>query len=401
MNEDYKELLDGVDLFSEAYYGKIPEFIVLEKLFDKVIEKVNAEGLRKANPNKYKEMRQIEDIFKSVFGFKKATIYWEPFITPNAYTYSFNVLLIYSDKKKYIEKTDKGFYDNSKSTTLAVFGYMGLFELGLSSRELTAIILHEIGHNFDMSPYHKIDCILNNIFSLGAYGRDLKKKKNKIDELRDDVIEDISTDGDKIYNNQKRRDKLSKNYEEAEKNSRKLSTILEIFTFPINSFNNFAAFLMMPLTNIFLISGKKGELFADSFATAYGYGTELISGLDKLDNSGTKYYNPKSRIMRFLTDLQTMQFEVLIALTDVHGTTHERCQECIEKLRWDLSHNDFPPELKQELINEINKMTSQYKQLSTFDEHERLKLTKISRKLISTIFNGKPNLIKFLKRHKV
>ena len=74
MNEDYKELLDGVDLFSEAYYGKIPEFIVLEKLFDKVIEKVNAEGLRKANPNKYKEMRQIEDIFKSVFGFKKANL---------------------------------------------------------------------------------------------------------------------------------------------------------------------------------------------------------------------------------------------------------------------------------------------------------------------------------------
>lgn len=401
MNDEFNELLKDVDLFSEAYYGKLPEFVVLEKLFDKVIEKVNSEGVTKANPNKYDEMRQIEGIFKQVFGFKKATIYWEPFISPNAYTYSMNIYLIYSDKKNHIEKTSRGFYDNSKSTTLAVFTSVGLFNVGLSSRELIAVILHEIGHNFDFSAYHKIDNIIYTILSFGGTIKDIKKNKNKIDELRDDTLDDISADDDKIYNNQKRRDKAAKEYEKMMKDSIKVSAILRLITFPIHSIENLASFMMMPVYNLLNMAGKKSELFADSFATAYGYGNELITSLDKLDKSSSKYYEPKSKIMKFLTDLQNMQLEILLALTDPHGSTHERCQECIEKLRWDLKHNDFPPELKQELINEINKMTNQYKQLSKFDKHERYKLTKISRKLMAIIFNGKPNLIKFFKRHKV
>lgn len=398
-NED--DLLEGIDLFDEAYYGKLPEFAALEKLFDRVLSKVKEEGLDKANPNKYPEMRTIEKTFEKLFGFKRASVYWEPFIYPNAYTYSMNCFLIFSDKKNHIEKTSTGFYDNSNSTTLAVFGSLGLLDGSLTNREIISFILHEIGHNFDTSIYQNIEWVISTVLSLGTMASETKKYKNKIDELRDNAIDEISKEDDKIYHNQKRRKRLMKEYEEAMKKAGKRNAILNALSIPWHVVKDIGAFILSPITLFALSGSKKGEQFADSFATAYGYGPDLISALNKLDHDGEKYYNPKSKVMRFLTDLATLQFEIDIAFTDCHGTSQERCQECIEKLKWDLKHNDFPPQLKQDLVNEINHLTNQYKKFSSFDEKERYKMTKIARKLNAILFRGRPNILKFFKRNKV
>ena len=141
----------------EAYYGKLPEFDELESLFDSVIKKANKEGLNRCNPNKYPEQKKICKIFSKLFGFKETLFYWEPFYAANAYTYSLNVFMVYTDKKKLIQKRqDKGFYDSSHSIILSVYITTGLLHKNMSARELIAVILHEIGHNFDYLQYKSI-----------------------------------------------------------------------------------------------------------------------------------------------------------------------------------------------------------------------------------------------------
>ena len=76
-------------LMLEAYYGKLPEFNEMEKLFDSIIARVKKEK-EKSNPNKYPEMKKISKLFCKIFGFKKAIIHWKTFNEENAYTISLN-----------------------------------------------------------------------------------------------------------------------------------------------------------------------------------------------------------------------------------------------------------------------------------------------------------------------
>ena len=61
-------------LMQEAYYGKLPEFNEMEKLFDSIIARVKKEK-EKSNPNKYPEMKKISKLFCKIFGFKKEAFF--------------------------------------------------------------------------------------------------------------------------------------------------------------------------------------------------------------------------------------------------------------------------------------------------------------------------------------
>ena len=52
-------------LVQEAYYGKLPEFNQLEELLDSVIKKIKKQ--KNSNPNKFPEMRKIQNIFSKLF----------------------------------------------------------------------------------------------------------------------------------------------------------------------------------------------------------------------------------------------------------------------------------------------------------------------------------------------
>ena len=173
-----QEIIEGY-LMQEAYYGKLPEFEQMEKLFDVVIAKAKKEG-QKCNPNKYPEMKKIEKLFCKLFGFKKSIIYWEPYNMANAYTYSINTFLIFANKKeKMIEKQKNGFYDTTHSIVLTVYLSVGLILTeNMTPRELIGVILHEIGHNFDLSGYHLINYYLNCILTLGIYASETHDYKN-------------------------------------------------------------------------------------------------------------------------------------------------------------------------------------------------------------------------------
>lgn len=387
-------------LVQEAYYGQLPEFETMEKLFNTIIEKAKKEGT-KCNPNKYPEMKTVLKLFCKVFGFKKSLIYWEPFDSmDNAYTYSLNAFIVFSDKKKFIEKRSNGFYDSSNSIILTLFISTGLIFSDLTAREIIAIILHEIGHNFDYSNYHKFNAIMACVLSFGMDAFTIHENKNKTNDIKERVTRDKTKEDDKIYGDQKRRDRMNRAYKKHVGDYFKNRAIKDFIFMPINTVCNLVNFVFSPFFNVLQLAGKKSEIFSDSFATAYGYGSELVSSLEKI-SAPQKYYDPKSPVMRFFMDLSNLQSEITTSLLDVHGTNQERCYECLKKLKHDLKTNDFNPELKEELEKEIESMNAMYKEFFKFKPNERLVITKIARRICSIVFRNAPNIQKLFPTHKV
>lgn len=390
------------EIIQESYYGKLPEFDELENLFDRINAKAKKVGYTKSNPNKMPEHKKIEKIFTKLFGFKKTLIYWEPYSAANAYTLSLNTYMVFTDKKKSIVKRDgKGFYDSSHSIVLTVYISVGLLTTGLTSRELIAVILHEIGHNFDYSVWHKLEGIIYSIMSLGLTALDIYQNKDRTNDIKEDFYLTTKQKDDKVYKNQKTRDRIDRQIEDAERTSYKIGRVLDgILFIPLAPVYLICAPLSM-IMQMENIAGKKGELFADSFATAYGYGPELITALNRFENIKPEN-KPKGKISKFFFDLGKIHEEILQAFSgEVHGSNMERCQECIEKLKYDLRKNDFPPEMKEVLVEEINSLTRLYKQFYKFDKNEQEKVTKCCRRILAVLFHGKPNITKFFKRHKV
>lgn len=391
-------------LMQETYYGKLPEFEEIEKLFDSVIAKIKKEK-NKSNPNKYPEIKKIQKIFCKIFGFKKTIIYWEPFNVADGYTLSMNTFLIFANKKEnMIIKKKNGFYDNSHSIVLTVYLSVGnVLTANLTSRELIAVILHEIGHNFDLSGYHLISYYLNCITSLGLYAIKTKKYKNidELNKIKENYYKDKDLSNKKFYNNDEKRKKyndvMKKRIGEVLKNSSRFSLLNELtrilFT-PI-------LLITAPFTQISILASKKGELFADSFSVAYGYGTELVKALEKMGNFKT-YYNPKSNIQKTLYDLSVYQNESYNAALECHGSNQERCYEALKKLKKDLKKGDFSPELKEELENEIKSIQDQLKIIVRIPEEEHRGITRLWRKINAVVFRNSPNLIsKLFKTNKV
>lgn len=166
----------GDIVLNEIYFGVIPQLLVIEDLFDKL-----KNSYKKMNINNLKEYRKLinDPILKKIglqlcdaFGFKNVYITIDKRECMNAYTIGIPV-----DKKgnTYDEKevpfeydklvgtvkmTNGGFKFDSRKfgfNMLACLTYGILFKSPITTKELIAVLLHEIGHTFSKVIYnHKL-----------------------------------------------------------------------------------------------------------------------------------------------------------------------------------------------------------------------------------------------------
>ena len=391
------------ELFMEAYYGKLPEFEEIEMLFDSIIKRARADGYD-SNPNKYAETKKIEKIFAKVFGLKKMVLYWIPSNVKNAYTVTIQSILLFGESKDYIEKrTDRGFYDTSGRSVFTVYAYTGLLQkdINLSAHELTAILLHEFGHNFDYSKYHMIsflvDCLVN-----PGYANSIENNKSIEDhnKIKDEYLKNTKKYWNKIYASKPERKRKDREYKRAMEKALRTGLFQKTIRFIASTLTlPFILIISLPV-QLLSLDGKKGELFADSFATSYGYGSDLITGLEKLgDVSKIKVEHSKG--LDIMRDLNNCMDEIFIGLLEIHGTTQERCKETIKKLEADIRSSDFPPELEEELHDELNKVKARYMELLAVSENGDDKILKAWRKICNVIFGGAPNIAKLFKPNRV
>ena len=393
--EIQKPAMEEEEPFNEEYIGKLPEFIKVSELFDKMIEKAKVNP-NKINPNEWKENEQICTILAKVFGVKRVWFYWIPENSRNAFTLTASAFLILGNAKDFIKHTPgRGFYDTSHTSVITLYGYCGILlqDSHLTGSELTAIFLHELGHNFDFSPYCHMKFLASEVvddidFSIEEHNR---IKMGAYDAINDEYERHYTSTTGKVrekeineYNkkiDEYMNSKLSKNL---------ISSIKKIIKIPIKTITS----IPKQIKNL---ESKKGEQFADSFATAYGYGPELISGLIKLGEFDNVQVRDTRKSTLFFRDLNNCLTEIILGIEEIHGTDQERCKECIKKLRKDLANSEYPKGMKQDLENEINQLEEIYIKLLTSTPNDRQKITKRWRRICDKLFGGAFNIAKWFK----
>ncbi len=375
---------DSSDVMQESYFGKRPEFEKAESIIES-IRKIIRSGKSTGTISLTQENKSLENIFKKVFGFKEVHILWIDSIVPNAYTIVSSFVYKGSNESKFIVKDlNKGYYDSNHSDILFVALYTGLLgEADLSSEEFMGVILHEIGHNFDYSPYNVIRGITQRFIT-----PDLKKQYYKQMEK-----------GADFKAHHKFTDDIYKEYldlhEKIVIKNKVIRTIAShvfktgvLVTLPVLFIVGSIAWCFWNMRKtIKSLNDKKMENFADSFAVAYGYGSGCMAGLEKL-MAYPKNLKNSSMFTKVLVDIYNCESEFCDLLTEVHGSNQERISLAILKLERDLKQGDFPPSMKADLEKELQRLKDLQKQILTYNKDEWNYVTVTYRRIMQFLFKG-------------
>lgn len=386
-------------IVNEAYYGSSGKPIQkTRKAFQEFYD------LAKSNVHKSplgtSQLKGLQDAIAEQFGFKKVTILPAPSTHP--FIFALPAYVSYKDKGKIIEETQYGvrFSDNSKYS-MSIYLPNSAFN-DVTSDELFAVLLHEIGHSFvsilNINYHFKIIelcysivneiksyvgtrandtiasisdmltdsktmlAILNATYSLSSYIlnnkvlrfiRAVGYAKSAIDAAKyvasiPDIIGNIfKTSPEKnggrlqlLYNN------INPQKVAAISNNKKLQELYKNIKPVLNLFKNISYKGTMSINSS--ISTKTGsEYFSDSFAVMYGYGPQLASGLSSLTKYRTE--NSMTGLLNSLGDLQLMLVKV------DHPDSYQRIMSMIAHLKQELQLNKLlDNESKIEITNQIS-----------------------------------------------
>lgn len=404
---------------NEEYIGKLPEMKMIEKLFGDMLIRAKATP-NIMNPNTFPENAKICSLFKKFFGFAKFSLYWVSSDARNAFTITDTLLLGDSYDEVVVaaqRKKGKGFYDETHNLNIIVFGYCGILrpEFRMTGGELLAIFLHEIGHNFDYPPQR---C---GFIARRVYMRNAKKELSKIgltdddlasmpketaDDLKttmsyssykDYLADTVATDSDFTYrwqpvrNDERKRDNSMMTYIYNSK-------FFQLITGSLYAFANilYGVTGIQLAMSLMLSDSRKGEQFADSMSATYGYGPDLISGLEKLADY-SKFIVNNHAPAKILRDYYMVNFEIANLYADEHGSNQSRAKDCILKLERDLRSGDYPPDMKDALTDEIMRCKKEYNDIVNCSPDMKVSLLRGWRKFADKICKGRPDLIRFLK----
>lgn len=263
-------------IVNETYFGKSKELEIIEKSFDKAIQskdKIDAASLG-----------TVAKQLQKKFGFDNVSIGIDKNPNLNAYTY-----IDIADIKKMRIKTSEGYKAMPGNTCNILIVYSPSMLSGiLSGKELTAITLHEIGHQFAAKRISNSSSLRH----MASYIRGL----SELDKIIKIASQETNSIVDMFMMIRRVISKLTEDAVFAIKYVINTLVLLkEMFNTPtlkatynlIGDSTKFSR-IMNYIKNFDM--GKKPvrvhdleEEMADSFATIYGYGPELASALTKIE----------------------------------------------------------------------------------------------------------------------
>lgn len=350
---DNKELYrhnTKMDYVDEGYIGKTANLEKVEKIFDTIKADVdkNADSDAKRQRNAValnltwdKRFREVEKLFEKEFGFKKFQLICESEIVPNAFTYSgskFSKVDIYKMPELPTEHGKK-YYDASHQYMCSVWIFSSVF-VDLTSGEIVAMILHEVGHNFDVVKENWV------ADSIATYILQNKEDYDKDKAAEDDEAVDYSKWLSE-RSTQEQNEWMSKiSLERFEKalnklNLFKLKTIWKLISLPIRA--PFTAIIKSRSAGFW--KSVAGEVYADSFASAYGYGPELINLFRKLED---EYRNKKAdTFIGTIHYTTTILPSIISFMSDTHPSTQARLKRQMDDLDRIANDPETPPETRK------------------------------------------------------
>jgi len=348
------------NILNERYYNNVKELNEIDECMARIKEKVGnkyGKELVVEDINISKENKIIENNLKKLFNFEEVYIFWETSASVNGYT----MPIIYS--APFIDWTTtedikKGVsYKNSKGKKVNIHLFYSIFTVAdLSPREATAVLLHEVGHNFY---YHKMSILTSEFFYvlitlLQPFEMIKIFLKNKMDKVDRENFNGIINNA-----------------------SNKIKTPLEFYKDILYQLKLYCFFpLVNPISiiiyninkifpnlvfNNILLDKYRNEKFADNFATMYGYGVETASLQNKFSkpcelSAGNKVFF--SRIP--LIDIYARNiYEYLKAISDLSFNEHPKSITRIKEQKKYLEHCLNETKLTSKQKTEIRKQISE------------------------------------------
>ena len=382
---EYLDIVSESELLSilNEQYFQNKKLTQVENLFGELRTKYYHGSVTRINTDPL--VKDISLLIEDIFGFNSFQLIIEQSKVPNAFTYPLSSKIDAWNYKKCVKKTNEGL----QFTPIAKVNIVGhittelLLDNQYTDREIVAILLHEIGHNFSDS--------INN--TLGMFSN--IKKVLLIPSIISNpkAVSNTITGSITKYN-----DYMRKNYPDMVSAfnalklfigtgkyvlmniSRAMSLIpTEAILNLYNVINNTIQTAIrnpvnLVLNTIFKFFGKEDEYTSDSFTTMYGYGSDLSSALIKLSR-----HNP-TRVDSLIksTEFGAMYFAVLVEFTDFlsglisdnHPSTAKRLLNVLNTLEQEYNKDYINPKTKKaikEEIDEIKKLIDEEMENKSFD----------------------------------
>jgi len=400
---------------NEVYFGETKEI----KQLQKALSELRASVLRSDNflikkANTLPEVLEFNRIVEEIFGFGSFSLQIEYNGSMNAFTIPLGYKLdVYNTRKNLKADKQSIKYDKEVDYSCLVFITSGLlFNEKINDREILAIILHEIGHNFSSS--------LNNnhaIFSM------VQKAMIVVDTIENiliailfepklfaNIATNITTDFNftqkimiKIDNAIKQRaNKLIIFADSVESmklliNAYKIlfKSLKIVLNDPLIIFKNLYLNIiklikaynpMNIIRSLFLYNDEK---VSDNFVTMFGYSSDLSSVLVKLNypeiNMIEKYAYEKSSFILHLINIILLPIQIIATGIDAHPTTAQRINDQLTYLEKELAKANLDPKMEKNIKDKIKETRKELEDIIFRNKNK--KINKQDRYMIQKVYD--------------
>lgn len=400
----------------EAYYGKSKELIACEKDLAKIIDAIHGKnnGLVDGQTiQKCKRFKDIEKRIAKVFKLKEFRLFIvdEGFIkitkstdedqpkdasvdvppinikikSANAYTLPYSLSAIPIVGKKAADKGMMSIYTTVNKSLI--------YSYDLTPAELMAVILHEIGHNFDNSVFKFIstaipwDIILEPEDEMAQVIGYLvaRAMAGKIGKFIGQINSIINSAIEKVPGLPKIITMMHEYFASVYKMFNVVYGVQNVLY--VDTWVHGAKKALNPSS----FFGYAGEKYADSFASAHGYSVEIASVNEKFSR-GSKLERDvldKGGI-GVLYDLARVSASLPYLIADPHPQEIIRVYSQLKKMKRELNDPSIPNELKPEIkkqIDDLEKLVS--KMIDVYDDKNKgYMATILMNKLFIDAFKG-------------
>jgi len=381
----------------EAYFGKTPEILALADQFSKFRRKYVTGSIFKYSPtiNTDEDLIKFNRMMEDTFGFQVFELYIINSTQVNAYTHGMTETRFEKVSKALIRTKDGIKYDTKYGFCCLTCIYTGLLlNNEYTDDEIFAIILHEIGHNFQESLVKDIKDlnILSYVFSfITAIINAFKGDFNELVKLTGDslvgrYIKNIRAAGAKFTRNKGAASSII-NYFATFKNvlsdtflsvgqvliglvpfSGLLLSLIDLPTRIINTVFNLPRH----------VSNVAGEYLADSFAVMYGYGPETASAQRKINNATTGFADEavqKTKVLNAIYQFNLVPILATASMFDEHPSSLARVKNTVDSLEKELQNENLDPKMKKKIIEDAKKCKKEfdefYKQASSLNPEQK------------------------------
>lgn len=363
-------------IVKEEYYGKSKKMLDIEKQIGIARKKYFGRGIDSGFYDD-KDIDKIGKMFASLFGFHYVDFNLANNVLPNAYTYPVGRGIISGSvvSTAYMRKTREGLKVRGSMSDLSLYIRVttGLFyNEKYSDAEILAIILHEIGHNFQGR-----NAVLANYDLFIMMGSWIAMVSSGFASVPLYLSADATSRA-----NVNAYAKSNPTWSSIVKACSGISGLISIINANINFLleliNPFAHYAYGVANKIIkqVASGdvlgilsrpfdKSAEYVSDDFANEMGYGPELASALSKMElskdyNSLSKAMNSsKNPVVQFYNSyMDTCMIVATIILSPLsnHPSTGKRIKAMTDKLEDELKRSDLSPQLKKDIKAQISQM---------------------------------------------